>query len=437
LSRTLVVDPGPFTWKLGVVDATGLVAFRLVDVATGVEGDLCRARVTAHAPALGGVFADIGGEAPVFVRLAAAQRRRPPDAGAALLVQGVADAVADKGARATTRVTLTGAYLAVRGEDGGPTVRAGVAPAVAARLEQRGRALFAGRPIELGAGADGVDDATLAAEAAALAGLFDTARRRFDERTAPGSLLRADERLALALRPLAAGVDEVITHPAARLRVARLVQALGPDRDVTGATAPWDAAGVADAIAELDAAERPFGDGAVLVIEPTAACIAVDVDRRRSSASVATVNEAAVAALARAIAVRGLAGQLVVDFLDPAGGQGRDRLETRLRDQLADLDVRVVTVLRSGLAVLERPRRAAAWHERRDPPRDAAERLLRRAAGHAIFEATVAADVDDRLNRPDLAAAARAWLAAHGSRLVHQRDPKLPPATFKPGNAVS
>ncbi|MFP4125706.1 MAG: hypothetical protein ACLFU0_03565, partial [Alphaproteobacteria bacterium] len=63
--------------------------------------------------------------------------------------------------------------------------------------------------------------------------------------------------------------------------------------------------------------------------------------------------------------------------------------------------------------------------------------LLRQAAGHAIFEAAVAADVDDRLRRPDLAAAARAWLAAHGSRLVHQRDPTLPPSTFKPGTSLS
>ncbi|MFP4269906.1 MAG: hypothetical protein ACLFTL_04995, partial [Alphaproteobacteria bacterium] len=79
MSGTLVVDPGPFGWKLGVVDAAGLAAFRLVDVVGGVEGDLLRARVTAHARELGGVFADIGRETPVFVRLAAAARRPPPD----------------------------------------------------------------------------------------------------------------------------------------------------------------------------------------------------------------------------------------------------------------------------------------------------------------------------------------------------------------------
>ncbi len=437
MSRSLVVDPGPFTWKLGVVDDAGLATLHVVDLVAGVEGDLFRARVTAHAHDLGGVFADIGREAPVFVRLPAARRRRPPAEGAALLVQGVADAVGDKGARATPRVRLAGAHLAVRGDGGGPSVREGLAQHVAARLQDRGRARFAARPVELAARADGVDDATLEAEAAALAALLDAVRRRFDERTAPGPLLTTDERLTLALRPLAAGVDAVVTSPAARLRVTRLVTPLGLDSVVIAATEPWAEAGAADAIGEVDEAEMPFGDGAALVIEPTAACVAVDVDRRRSTASSATVNDGAVAALARAIAVRELAGQLVVDFLDPAGRDGRERLEARLRDRLADLDVRVVTVLRSGLAVLERPRRAAALHERRDPPRDAAERLLRQAAGHAIFEATVGADVDDRLQRPDLAAAARAWLAAHGSRLVHHRDPNLPLATFKPGNAVS
>jgi len=438
VSRTLVVDPGPFTWKLGVVDnAAGLAAFRLVDVVTGIEGDLLRARVTAHARELGGVFADIGREAPVFVRLAAAERRRPQDEGAALLIQGVADAVGDKGARATTRVMLAGAYLAVRADEGGPSVREGLEAALAARLRDRGRAVFAERPVELGPRADGVDDATLEAEAGALAALLATARRRFDARSAPGPLLTADERLALALRSLAAQVDEVMTRPTARLRVARLVGAAGLDHPVAAASEPWAEAGAGDALAALEQAEFTFGDGAALVIEPTAACVAVDVDRRRSTAAAATVNAGAVAALARAIAVRELAGQLVVDFLDPAGRGGRERLEARLRDRLADLDVRVVTVLRSGLAVLERPRRAGAWHERRDPPRDAAERLLRQAADHAIFEVSVAADVDDRLRRPDLAAAAQAWLAAHGSRLVHRRDPTLPPATFKPGTAVS
>jgi Rne/Rng family ribonuclease len=437
VSRTLVVDPGPFTWRLGVVDDEGLAALRVVDLVAGVEGDVFRARVTAHARDLGGVFADVGRGPPVFVRLPAASRRRPPEQGAPLLVQGVADAVGDKGARATTRVTLTGAHLALRAEAGGPTVHETVPPAVAERLRTRARTLFPDRPVEVAATAATVDDAALEAEADALATLLDTVRRRFDERTAPAPLLTADERLGWAIRTLSRDVDAVVTAAPARLRVARLLASLGLEQALAPAAEPWAEAGAPDALVEVEAREMPFGEGAALVIEPTAACVAVDVDRRRATAAAADVNEAAVAALARAIVGRELAGQLVVDFLDPGGGPGRDRLEAALRARLAELDVRVVTVLRSGLVVLERPRRAAALHERRDPPRDAAERLLREATAHAIFEAAVAGDVDDRLRRPDLAEAARAWLAAHGSRLVHRRDPSLPPATYKPGNAVS
>lgn len=415
MSRRLVVDPGPFTWKLGVVDGAGLAALRVVDVVAGIEGGLFRARVTAHARELGGLFAEIGRDRPVFVRLPAAARRRPPEVGAALLVQGVADAVGDKGARATTRLRLEGARRALCADEGGAEAGA----------------------VEPAAGSDAVADAALDAEARALATVLDDARRRCARATAPGPLLTADERLILALRALAADVGEAVTTPALRLRVARLLAPLGLDGALVTADDPWAEAGADDASGELDRPEVAFGGGAALVIEPTAACVAVDVDRRGASAPAAVLNERAVDALARAIAVRELAGQLVVDFLEPGGGAARDRLEAALRARLAALDVRVVSVLRSGLAVLERPRRAAALHERREPARDAAERLLRRAAGHAIFDAAVAPDVDDRLNRPDHADAARAWLDAHGARLVARRDPTLSPATFEPGTAAT
>jgi len=437
VSRRLVVDPGPFTWKLGVVDDAGLAALRVVDVVAGVEGGLFRARVAAHARELGGLFADIGRAAPVFVRLSAARRRRPPDEGAALMVQGVADAVSDKGARATTRLRLQGAHLALCAEEGGAPVGAEVPSDLAARLRRRGTTAVGKGAVELAASADAVADAAVDAEVRALAAVLDDARRRFAEATAPGPLLTADDRLALALRALAADVGDVVTTPALRLRVARLLAPLGLDGALVAADDPWAEAGADDALGELDQAEVPFGGGGALVIEPTAACLAVDVDRRRASAPVAVLNDRAADALARAIAVRELAGQLVVDFLDPGGGAARDRLEAALRARLAPLDVRVVSVLRSGLAVLERPRQAAALHERREPARDAAERLLQRAAGHAIFEAAVAPDVDDRLNRPDYAEAARAWSAAHGGRLIARRDPTLPPATFEPGTAAT
>ena len=341
MSRTLVVDPGPFTWTLGVVDEAGLAAMRVVDLVDGVEGDLFRARVTAAAPALGGVFAEIGRAEPVFVRLPAAWRRPPPDLGAALLVQGVADAVADKGARATPRVALEGAYLTLRADDGGPAVRAASTGAAAAS-RARARSSFAGNAVELGPRTAAVDDATLVAEADALAALLATARRRYGAAgAAPGPLLTREERLALALRRIAADAATVVTTAAMRLRVARLAASADLDAPVTGADEPWTAAGAGDALAEAAAPELAVEGGAALVIEPTAACVAVDVDRRGATAAAGTVNAAAVTSLARAIAVRELAGQLVVDFLDPGGEAARAALADLLRTRLQPLEVRV------------------------------------------------------------------------------------------------
>ena len=428
MSRTLVVDPGPFTWRLGVVDDAGLARLRAVDIVAGVEGAWFRARVTARAPDLGGLFADVGAVEPVFVRLPAALRRRPPDEGAALLVQGVADAVAGKGPRATTRLAFEGAHLTLRDDGDGPHVRPGADDP--ADLRRRAARLFAGRPVELHASAAGVADDVLTAELTALAATASTVRRRFEESAALGPLLDEDARLALAVRALAAGVDDVVTTPDGALRVARLAAAAGLGDRVRRSAEPWGEAGAEGGPEEALQPDVPLEGGAALVIEPTAACVAVDVDRRGARGPAARVNAAAAAALVRAVAVRELAGQLVVDFLDPGGAEGRGDLARTLARALAPVDAHVVTVLRSGLAVLERPRRAAALHERRDPGREAAERLLRRAAGHAIFEAAVAADVDDRLMRPGYAEAGRAWLAAHGSRLVRRRDPALPRATF-------
>ncbi len=430
MTLTLVVDPGPFDWRLGVVDDAGLARLRVVDLVGGVEGAWFHARVRARASDLGGLFADIGAEAPVFVRLPAALGRRPPPEGAALLVQGVADAVADKGARVTPRLAVEGPHLTLHDDGDGPRLGPGVPTAVAPALRSRARALFAGRPVEIEGGAEAVDDETLAGELAALTALRATLEDRFAERDAPGPLLSEDERLAHALRRLTAGVDRVVTTEAAALRTARLLAATGLEPTLVRADDPWAEAGIEDGLEVAMRPEVPFADGAALVVEPTAACVAVDVDRRRSRLAPAALNARAAEALARTVAVRELAGQLVVDFLDPGGAKDRDSLVAGLADALGPLDGRVVTVLRSGLAVVERPRRSAALHERVDPTRSAAERLLRHAASHAMVEAAVAADVDDRLSRPFYAAAVRAWLATHGSRLVRRRDPGLPAATF-------
>jgi hypothetical protein len=174
----------------------------------------------------------------------------------------------------------------------------------------------------------------------------------------------------------------------------------------------------------------PLADGAALVIEPTRAFWAVDVDRRRHRGDAMQVNRAAIAGLAEAVAVRELAGQIVVDFLEPGSAAARSALVDGLRTALRPVEIDVVAVLGTGLAVLERPKRRLALIERQTPARLAAERLVRGAAAHARLVAGAAPDVADFLARPDHAVAVRRWLDSRGGDLRVERDPGLAPARY-------
>ncbi len=90
--------------------------------------------------------------------------------------------------------------------------------------------------------------------------------------------------------------------------------------------------GVLDEIATLRRAEVALGDGSMFV-EPTRALVAVDVNTGGDTSPAASlkVNLAASRLLPRALRLRGLGGQVVVDFAPMPKGQRR-QVEQSLRD---------------------------------------------------------------------------------------------------------
>ncbi len=391
MSVRLVVDAGPFEWRLGRVAADRLVALRVVDLVDGIEDVPFLARVTAHAPELGGVFADIGRTDEVFVRLPGRLRRAPPAVGASLLVQGVRDPTPEKPGRASPRVRLRAHGRSLEFDDASPEDASGCA-----LLQASVRHL--GREIRVDGG--------------------------------PRPLLGEDHRLELALAELAHGVGDLVADRATALRVRRWLDGWVSPPALTVADDPWREAGVEEAWAAAADPEIPLAGGAALIVERTRAFWAVDVDRRRHRGSALAVNRAASDGLAEAVAVRELAGQIVVDFLEPGSPAARSELATALAKALAPQEIEVVAVLGSGLAVLERPKRRLALAERDRPPRRTAERIVRRAARHARLAVTAAADVDALLARADYAAAASRWLAGRGGTLRVERDAGLAPGSF-------
>jgi ribonuclease G len=166
-----------------------------------------------------------------------------------------------------------------------------------------------------------------------------------------------------------------------------------------------------DVDAQLEAALQPvvaLGDGASLVIEETAALVAIDVNTGPRGAPHA-VNLAAVAEIARQIRLRNLAGQILIDFLPEKGRERREQLVAAVRAAFADdpSDVHVLGLTRLGLAELTRRRvgeslgvRMGYRTQAARSAESAAFDLLRgideqaRSAGTRKFAATISPAVD-------------------------------------------
>jgi Ribonuclease G/E len=260
---------------------------------------------------MGGVILDLGGGATGFLRGA-----RLPAPGARLLVQVSAWAEPGKAPPLSARVTLKGrlailtpaapglnlsraipegegrdalAALAARAMEGAPADLGLILRSLAAHARP---AAVAAEIADLRARWDGLSAAAAAGPAACLApapGAAETARRDWRE--------RPDE-------PAAEGPDALAD------------------------------AGVWEAVAELLRPSVPLGAGA-LAVEPTRALVAVDVNTGGDTTPAAALkaNLAAARELPRQLRLRGLGGQIAVDFA-PLAKTERPRVEAALRAAL-------------------------------------------------------------------------------------------------------
>ncbi len=121
---------------------------------------------------------------------------------------------------------------------------------------------------------------------------------------------------------------------------------------------PFEAAGLHDAIEALKSPDVPLGAGASMVIEPTRALVAVDVNTGAdfSPAAGLKANLAAARDLPRQLRLRGLGGQIAVDFA-PMPKQHRRTLEEALRKAFRDDPVETSLVGWTALGLYELQRK--------------------------------------------------------------------------------
>lgn len=250
-----------------------------------------RARVGRQIKGMGGVFVDLPGGARGFLR--SPRGVRP---GQALLVQVTGVAEPGKAAPVTLRLTFKSRYVIVTPGAPGHNVSCQIRdPEECARLLGLAEAGMRGASEALGlilrSGACGVADAALAEDIAETRALAEAVLS--DVEGAPQLLVGA---------------------PAPHQAAWRDWSLPEPDTIAEGSTALADH-GVLEEIDALLSPRVPLPAGAVMLIEPCAALVAVDVNTAESStaaglkASIAAARE-----LPRQLRLRGLGGQVVIDF---------------------------------------------------------------------------------------------------------------------------
>ena len=333
--RQILIEPRPEGGHAAALVVDGRLEDLLVDPPqadrTPRPDAIYRAVPARPMKGTGGALVDLGGGLSGFLRGSAL-----PAPGRPLLVQVSGWAEPGKAVPVSARVLLKGrAAILTPGAPGINVARSVRDPARRESLARSGEAAMAGADTEIGlilrSSAGDADEAGVAREVAELR----AEGAALAPAGAPGCVRAAPGAAALALRDWHA--------PGTALREA--------------ATALADA-GIWE---EIEALRRPavaLGQGTMFV-EPTRALVAVDVNTGGdlSPAAALKANLAAVADLPRQLRLRGLGGQVVIDFA-PLARAERTRVERALAAALkADsVDTAVVGWTPLGHLELQRKR---------------------------------------------------------------------------------
>jgi len=375
-AAALVVSVAPGETRAARLDHNRLTAITHHRPWAAEAGAVLLGRVGARVA--GGAMVDLGPWGHGFLEAREVKGDAPPE-GATLLVQVRQPARVEprggtKAARLTRAVALTARRLALGARRPGAAVSQRIADA-----DERSRLLALlkdmiapGESLVARAAAVGATADALAAELTTVRAAWAGMTSRAETLTAPALVRPAPLDWAALLGPADPPPATVLLDdPTARAALeADLAVWLNDPPPVTLHTGPEDlfeTTGVADALDAALAPVVPLPSGGRLVIEPTAALVAVDVDAGSGSARAA--NAEALAALPGALRLRGLAGSILVDLIADGPrlpGPARRALEEALAADPSP--ARLAGVSRLGLLEISRERRAPSLAERETGP---------------------------------------------------------------------
>lgn len=350
-----------------------------------VTDALFEAKVKSVDRGLNAAFLDIGTGVDALLagkdaRFAKGETERRPvqhllHEGDSLIVQGVREAHEGKGARVTTDVRLFGYHMLWRPAGVGPELAKPARGAEREALRLRAEALFGGAAVALRKLAADVEDDVLRAEHEGLEARWKVLQGEAFGMRRPGRLQAGDQPVERLMRRLVEhSVREIfVADPGLLARVRAILQGplvaheIGLERLESDQTA-FAQTGVDAALEAATGREVPLERGGRLVVEPTSACVAIDVDgegRRPLDLDLDAARE-----IARILRLRNLGGTIIIDFVDLPHKNDRQRLEQTLTRAFRDdpAPVQILPMSPLGIVQISRARRGQSLDQLRRRP---------------------------------------------------------------------
>ncbi|MDB5694704.1 MAG: ribonuclease Rne/Rng family [Sphingomonas bacterium] len=202
-----------------------------------------------------------------------------------------------------------------------------------------------------------------------LARLWDGIRETTLESSAPALVYGDSDLMKRAIRDIYnAGVDEVIVEGEEGYRQAKeFMRLLMPSharrvKQYADAVPLYQRAGVEDQLAAMYNPVVQLKSGGYLVINPTEALVAIDINSGRSTRehnieqTATATNLEAAQEIARQLRLRDMAGLVVIDFIDMDNGSNVRKVEKAMKEALKDDRARIQVGRISSFGLMEMSR---------------------------------------------------------------------------------
>ena len=372
MSNELLIETGPHETRVAILEEGRVVELH-IERATepGIVGNIYKGRVSRVVPAIQAAFVDIGLERDAFLFAGDPQHSEPIDLateesreqrrpehqpiaerikeGESLLVQTVKEPLPGKGARISMQISLPGKFLVLLpGASGVGISRRISAPAERQRLEELLEEMVpAGHGVIVRTAGIGKGQEEFRRDLDWLSGTWKQIQTRSVGVASPGQVSREMGLAKRAVRDLlnesysAVWVEGATAHAAIERYLGEVDQEkVDQLRLFESGDSLFEFRGVDRAIAEGMRTRIWLDSGGFIVINPTEALVAIDVNSGRNiegselEATALTTNLEAAEEVARQIRLRDLAGIIVVDFIDMIEAENRAELVARFETAL-------------------------------------------------------------------------------------------------------